>query len=56
MRDIYLNTSLFADDMVVFSESEDDLQLGLFKFYETLLTFNCRASTTKTKLSAFKGK
>lgn len=48
MGDNYLNNPLYADNMIILCESEDELQLSLFKFYKTALNFNCKVFTSKT--------
>lgn len=49
MGDDCLKNLVFPDDMVILSERKNELQL-------TVLTFNCRVFTKKTKIMAFKGK
>jgi hypothetical protein len=50
-----LNTILFADEQVVISNSEDNLQRGLHALHQTVQTFGMAISHQKTKIMAFKG-
>lgn len=56
MEDNYLNNLLFADNKIILSESEVELQLSLYTFYTTALNFNCEVSTKKTNIMVFKEK
>lgn len=52
----YLNTLLFADDQVIFSNSEDNLQRALYNLNIIAKEFNLNISLKKTKVMGFKGK
>ena len=56
VQDIILDTLLFADDQVIFSSSEDGLQMAVHKLEQATRKFNLKISTTKTKLMGFQGK
>ena len=56
VQDIVLDTLLFADDQVIFSSSEDDLQMAAHKLEQLTRKFHLKISTTKTKLMGFQGK
>ncbi|KAJ4428658.1 hypothetical protein ANN_25651 [Periplaneta americana] len=49
-------TLLFADDQVLFAESENDLQENVTKLNKVLETFNMKISINKTKVMAMEGK
>jgi hypothetical protein len=50
-----LLTLLFADDQVVISNTEDDLQKAACKFNQVITEHGLTISVQKTKLMAFKG-
>lgn len=50
-----LDTLLFADDQVLISSSENDLQKATFQLSNILKNYNLNISTKKTKVLAFKG-
>ena len=52
---LYLNTLLFADDLVVIKDSEDKLQKSLYILHQVSKDCNLKISTDKTKIIAFKG-
>jgi hypothetical protein len=54
-NDTKLNTILFADEQVVISNSEDNLQRGLRALHQTAQTFGMEISHQKTKIMAVKG-
>lgn len=51
----FINILLFADDLVLLGESEDELQLLLYKFSKMAEEYDCKISPTKTKVMAFVG-
>ena len=53
---VVLDTLLFTDDQVIFSSSEDDLQMTAHKLEQATRKFNLKISITKTKLMGFQGK
>ncbi|KAJ4434368.1 hypothetical protein ANN_22927 [Periplaneta americana] len=50
-----LNTLLYADDQVIISNSEDNLQRGLYTLNEILKDFGMEISAQKSKVMAFLG-
>ncbi|KAJ4431286.1 hypothetical protein ANN_19883 [Periplaneta americana] len=48
--------SMFADDQTIFSDSENDLQLAVYKLNKIAKTFNMTISERKSKVMAFNGK
>lgn len=48
-------TILFADDQVIISQNENDLQEAIFKLNKIASDFNLLISTSKSKTMAFKG-
>jgi hypothetical protein len=53
-NDTKLYTILFADDQVVFANSEDNSQRGLHAPHQTVQTFGMKISHQKTKIMAFR--
>ena len=56
VQDIVLYTLLFADDQVIFSSSEDGLQMAAYKLEQATRKFNFKISTIKIKSMGFQGK
>lgn len=54
-RDICVNSLLFADDQALLAETEDDLQYNVHTLGKIAKTYNCRISTSKTEIMAFRG-
>jgi hypothetical protein len=50
-----LNALLFADDQIVFVDSEENLQRAVFSLNNIAKEYNLRLSTKKTKVLSFKG-
>jgi hypothetical protein len=50
-----LTTLLFADDQVIMTASEGNLQKLLYQLFKTASTYNLTISTAKTKILALKG-
>jgi hypothetical protein len=50
-----LDTLSFADDQVIFTKSEDELQMATLQFNNTMATYNLEISQDKTKNMAFCG-
>lgn len=55
INDKALNTILFADDQVILSNTEDDLQIAIFKLTQIANEYDMRISEQKTKVMAFEG-
>jgi len=55
-RNLYLNTSLFADDQVIIQDSEDKLKKSVYVLKQMSKEYNLKISTDKTKIMVFKGK
>ena len=55
-RNLYLNTSLFADEQVIIQDSEDNLQKSVYLLNQMSKDYNLKISTDKTKIVTFKGK
>lgn len=53
--DTPLNTLLFADDQILFADSEDNLQLAIFKLHNVAKDYNLKISHEKTKVFGFQG-
>jgi hypothetical protein len=53
---VILDTSLFADDLVIFGESEDELQMATLQLSNIMATYNLEISHDKTNIMAFHGK
>jgi hypothetical protein len=51
-----LDILLFADDVILFANLEDDLQHSRYQFKLTAEKFSTKISTDKTKVTAFKGR
>jgi hypothetical protein len=51
-----LNTLMFADDQVIFTQSENKLQMAIQLLNKTTLNSNLETSINKSKVMAFKGK
>jgi hypothetical protein len=51
-----LNVILFADDQIIFSESEYDLQTAVHQLQVITNSYNLEILTKKTKVVAFEGK
>jgi hypothetical protein len=59
MKEIQLSrniTVLFADDHVIMSDSEDNLQISIYKQNEIITEYGVTISTDKRKVIAFKGR
>ncbi|KAJ4450970.1 hypothetical protein ANN_02405 [Periplaneta americana] len=52
---IRLNTILFADDQVLVANSEDNLQMGVFKLNKIIEECGMKISPEKNKIMAFEG-
>lgn len=52
----FLNSILYADDQVLIAETEDELQLNIYKLSKIARYYNCEISTSKTHIMAFCGK
>ena len=55
INDTHVNTLLFANDQVVFSDNEDDLQRAMYNLQKVADKYGMRISSSKTKVMAFKG-
>lgn len=55
INDKALNTILFADDQVIFGNTEDELQLAVHKLNDIASNYNMKISEKKTKVMAFQG-
>jgi hypothetical protein len=55
-RNLNLDVLLFADDVILFANSEDDLQRSIYNFQLIPEKFNMKISSDKTKVMAFKGR
>ena len=55
-RNLYLNTSLFADDQVIIQHYTDKLQKSVYILNQMSTDYNFKISTEETKSIAFKGK
>lgn len=55
INDMALNTILFADDQVILSNTEDELQTAIYKLNEIADNYKLRISEKKTKVMAFQG-
>jgi hypothetical protein len=53
---IILDTLLFADDRVIFTKSEDELQMATLQLSNIMATYNLETSHDKRKNMAFCGK
>ena len=53
---LFLNTLLFADDLVIIQDSEDKLQKSVYILNQMSKDYNLKISMDKTKIMAFKGK
>lgn len=53
---VVLNTILFADDQVILSTSEEELQRATYKLQQIFRNYNLEISTQKSKVMAFEGK
>lgn len=47
---------LFADDLIIVQENEDNLQKSIFELQKISSDYNLKISTTKTQILAFRGK
>jgi hypothetical protein len=54
-RNLGLEILLFADDVILFANSEDDLQLSIHQFQLIAEKFSIKISIDKTKVMDFKG-
>ena len=50
-----LNTLLFADDQIIISNSEDNLQKAVFALQKVAQEYGMQISLQKTKVMAFRG-
>jgi hypothetical protein len=55
-RNLYLNTSFFADEQVIIQDSEDKLQKSVYILNQLSKDYNLKISTDKTKIMTFKRK
>jgi flagellin-specific chaperone FliS len=51
-----ISTILFADDQVIMSDSEDNLQTAIYKLNKIITEYGLTISTDKSKVMSFKGK
>lgn len=51
-----VDTLLFADDQVIITSSEDDLQRAVFELNNIAAEYNLEISPIKTKVMAYQGK
>ena len=54
-KGFYLNILMYADDLVIIQENENDLQRSLFYLTDILADYNQTISLSKTKVMAFSG-
>ena len=55
IKNTFLDTLLFADDQLIISSSESNLQKALYTLNATAKHYNLKISSSKTKVLAFKG-
>lgn len=55
-RNKYVNILLYADDIVIIQNSEENLQRSVYKLSQIGKEYNLKISTRKTKVMAHKGK
>jgi hypothetical protein len=55
-RNKNISTILFADDQVIMSDSEDNLQTAICKLNKIITDYGLTLSTDKSKVMAFKGR
>lgn len=55
-RNKKISTILFADDQLIISDSEDNLQISCYKLNNILKDYGLTISTEKSKVMAFQGK
>ena len=55
-RNDYLNVLLYADDVAIIQNNEEDLQRSVYKLYQLGNAYNLRISKKKTKVMAHRGK
>ncbi|KAJ4438744.1 hypothetical protein ANN_14695 [Periplaneta americana] len=51
-----LNTLLYADDVIILANTEDNLQMAIHRLYQKVKEYNLEISIHKTKTMAFIGK
>jgi hypothetical protein len=51
-----MSTILFADDQVIMSDSEDNLQAAIYELKKIIIEYGLTISTDKCKVKAFKGR
>lgn len=56
IHDRLLDTLLFADDQIVFADSEDNLQRAMRSRHNVVRTYNLNMSKNTTKIMAFNDK
>jgi hypothetical protein len=56
MMNLILNTILFADDQVIVTSIEDDMQRAVYALNNVAMKYNLKISVNKTKTMALKGK
>lgn len=52
----FLNSLLYADDKVIIQDSEDKMQMAVYKLHQIAADYGFKVSIEKTKTMAFKGK
>jgi hypothetical protein len=52
----YIDSILFADNLVLLAKSEDELQYNVMKLNQVLQSLDVKISTDKTKVMAMKGR
>jgi hypothetical protein len=55
-RNKNISTTLFADDQVIPSDSEDNLQTAICKLHKIITDYGLTISTDKSKVIVFKGR
>jgi hypothetical protein len=54
-KELICNTILFADDQVIISDTEDNLQKAVYLLYKKSKEYNLEISTNKMKVIGFVG-
>ncbi len=55
-RKIFLNSILYADDKVIIQDTEDKMQMAVYKLNQTAIEYGFKYPQKKTKTMAYKGK